>query len=252
MTSTIFYNQHELTPTEIRADETRNAAIARNRGTTTPKPFKFRDPGAPANDAQKGKIRMLLSELRRVDYATWEKASEWIDTNLENPTVFTMEMASKTIDRLRLRIEEAGNRPDHTHRVLGGPDEKIICTHGAPYGNGCNPSPTAYVRPPRDSFADVPDGYYAVLADEGHLAFYRVSTWKKSGDRKVQVKASDALHLIKGYKATDAILAKIRRDTPAIAGRLFARELKQCYRCGRDLTDAESRGNGLGPVCINK
>lgn len=256
MTSTVFYNQHELKAREIRADEARNAAIARNQGTAAPKPFKFRDPGAAANDAQKGKVRALLGTLRRLDYDTWQTASTWIEANIDNPTVFTMEMASKTIDRLKLRIEEAGTRPDHTHRVLTGPNEEIVCTHGAPYGNGCNSAsaatPTAYVRTPRDPFADVPDGYYAVMADEGHLAFYRVSTWKKSGDRKVQVKASEELHPIKGHKATDAILAKIRRDTPTAAGMRFANELRQCYRCSRDLTDAESRRNGLGPVCIDK
>lgn len=240
-TTTVFYTQHELTAQDIRADEVRNAAIARNRGKAAPaKEFKFRDPGAPANDAQKGKVWALLNTLKGMDHTTWQTASGWITANIDNPLVFTMEMASKTIDRLKLRIAEAGERPDTI--------DPITSTGHAPTFT----APAPYVRTPRDPFTDVPDGYYAVMTEENVLAFYRVSTWKKSGDRKVQVKASDALHPIKGYKATDAILAKIRRDTPTVAGRVFARELKQCYRCGRDLTDEESRGNGLGPVCINK
>jgi hypothetical protein len=234
MTTTVFYTQHELTQAEIRQDEVRNAAIARNQAKTAPKPFKFRDPGAPANDAQKGKIRALLANLHRLDESTWAKASEWIDANIDNPTMFTMEVASKTINRLKLRIEEAGTKP------VSAPPMYVA------------PTPVAYVRTPRDPFVDVPDGYYAVTADEGHLAFYRVSTWKKSGDRKVQVQASSELHLIKGYKATDAILEKIRCDTPPIAGKRYADELGNCWRCGRELTDETSRANGIGPVCINK
>jgi hypothetical protein len=236
MTTTIFYNQHQLTAQEIRQDEIRNAAITRNQDKATPKPFKFRDPGAPANDAQKGKIRAMLSALRGVDRATWEKASEWIDANIDDPNVFTMEMASKTIDRLRLRIDEATN-------------EQSVMTTPPAY---VAPAPVAYVRTPRDPFADVPDGYYAVTADEGHLAFYRVSTCKKSGDRKVQVQASSELHLIKGHQATDAILAKIRHDTATVAGKRYASELGNCYRCNRELTDETSRANGIGPICINK
>jgi hypothetical protein len=236
MTTTTFYNQHELTAQEIRQDEVRNAAIARNMAKATPKSFKFRDPGAPANDAQKGKIRALLSNLRRLDESTWAKASEWIDVNIDNPTVFTMEIASKTIDRLKLRIEEAGNRP------VSAPSAAYVAAS----------TPTLYVRTARDPFADVPDGYYAVTAEEGHLAFYRVSTCKTSGDRKVQVQASDELHLVRGHKATDAILFKVRELTAPVAGKRYADEIGNCWRCGRTLTDAESRANGIGPVCINK
>lgn len=241
MTTTVFYTQHELTAQEIRADEVRNAAIARNRGKAAPaKEFKFRNLGAPANDAQKNKIWALLANLQKVSYVTWETAFAWITANIDNPLVFTMGMASKTIDRLRLRIAEAGERPDTI--------DSVTSTGHTPTFT----APAPYVRTPRDPFTDVPDGYYAVMTEENVLAFYRVSTWKKSGDRKVQVKASDALHPIKGYKATDAILTKIRRDTPPIAGKRYADELGNCWRCGRELTDETSRANGVGPVCINK
>jgi uncharacterized protein DUF6011 len=239
MTTTVFYTQHELTAAEIRQDEVRNAAIARNRGKATPKPFKFRDPGAPANDAQKGKVWALLATLKRLDHTTWKTASVWISDNIDNPIVFTMEMASKTIDRLKLRIEEAETRGDY-------PTDSVTSTGHAPTFI------TPANRAPRDPFTDVPDGYYAVTTDEGHLAFYRVSTWKKSGDRKVQVQASDELHPVKGHKAIDAILAKIRTITYQVAGKRYADEIGNCYRCGRTLTDEESRRNGIGPVCINK
>ena len=231
MTTTDFYTQHELTAAEIRADEVRNAAIARNQVKAGPKPFKFRDPEAPANDAQKGKIRHLLSELRKVDTAKWEEASTWIDANIDN---FTMEMASKTIDRLKLRIEEAGNRP------VSAPPARTT-------------PPTGYTpRAQRNRFEAVPDGYYAVPTEEGPLGFYRVSTWKTSGDRKVQVQASDNLFPVKGWKAADSILEKIRNITPDVAGKRYADELGNCWRCGRTLTDAESRARGIGTVCVKK
>jgi hypothetical protein len=98
----------------------------------------------------------------------------------------------------------------------------------------------------------VPNGYYAVTTNDDVLAFYRVSTWEKSNNRKVQVQASDALHLIRGRVATDAILSKIRIATAPIAGKLYADHLGNCWRCGRTLTDADSRARGIGPVCASK
>lgn len=226
--TTVFYTQHELTRDEIRADEVRNAAIARNRAMAPEKQIFIKDPTTPATDPQKGKIRALLATLRGVNFDVWQQASVWIDANIDS---LDKGMASKTIDRLKLRIAEVPVAP--TSQELETVTNNIH----------------RFVA--RDKFADVPDGYYAVTAEEGHLAFYRVSTWK-SGDRKVQVQASDELHQVKGHKAADAILAKVREVTAPLAGKLYADEIGNCWRCGRTLTDAESRARGIGPVCINK
>lgn len=244
------YTQHELTPAEIRRDAAKNRAIARNRAKSPAVKAQangqifIKDPSLPATDPQKGKIHALLAQLARVDHTTWQTASAWVDSKLAD---MNMGLASQTIDRLKLRIAEAGGQ---SVAVTHG----AVCTHGEPFGAQCNraeePAPT-YTRTPRDKFTDVPDGYYAVMADAGHLAFYRVSTWK-SGDRKVQVQASDELHPIKGRAAADGVLAKVRTDTPEVAGKRYADELGNCWRCGRTLTDDTSRALGIGPVCRNK
>lgn len=42
---------------------------------------------------------------------------------------------------------------------------------------------------------------------------------------------------------------QVIKGDPTVAGRRFARESKQCMRCGKELTTPESLNIGLGPVC---
>lgn len=233
----MIYTQHILTPQEIRREQARNAAIARNRAKSVRSEDKdlkdifIKDPSLNATDAQKGRIRALLAVLRRVDSATWETASPW---TLERIDRINMGEASEIIDRIKLRIKQAEERP----AITAAPD--------SPTTASMRP-----VIPSRDRFSDVQDGYYAVMTEDGVLAFYRVSTWP-SGDRKVQVQASDALHRLPGRAAVDGVLNKVREATPPIAGKRYADHLGNCWKCGRTLTDAESRARGVGPVCVNK
>lgn len=91
---------------------------------------------------------------------------------------------------------------------------------------------------------DFPFGRYAVETDEGHLAFYILD---HSG---LWVQASDEKHRIP-TNALSAIAAKIGAD-PEAASLRYGRELKQCGRCGRTLTDETSRERGIGPTCAEK
>lgn len=232
------YTQHELTAGEIARDRGRQAAINRNRDRHAVNPVTIVHVNDEASDPQKGMIAGLLKDLSRLDDATWRQASTWwfgpvVDGNHTGAIVHaTKSLASQTIERLKVRITEAKGR-------TAPPTVRQETASAA----------TGYT--PRDRFTDVPDGYYAVTTNDDVLAFYRVSTWEKSGDRKVQVRASDTLHLIRGHKATDAILAKVRTATAPVAGKLYADHIGACYRCGRTLTDAESRARGIGPVCVN-
>lgn len=231
------YTQHELTAGEIARARGRQAAIDRNRRKHTINPVTITRVADPASDAQKGFIVSLLKDLSAVDETTWKQAATWwLGGNGVTGAVetATKPLASQTIERLKTRITEANAR-----------------TTPPAARQEANSARTGYTAN-RDRFADVPNGYYAVTTETDVLAFYRVSTWDKSGDRKVQVHASDTLHLIRGHKATDAILAKIRLATPPVAGKLFADEIGACYRCGRTLTDDESRALGKGPICAGK
>jgi len=246
--------QHELTAGEIARDKGRQRGIDRNRAAGAVKRKKH-DVNAvtivhvadPASDPQKVLIQSLLKDLSMLDETTWMQAATWwLGGGGTTGAVETANkaLASQTIERLKIRITEAKAKP------AGVATPRPLPTYASAVG--ATFASLAPVYTPRDKFADIRDGYYAVNNNDDVLAFYRVSTWEKSGDRKVQVHASDALHLVRGHKATDAILMKIRKMTPLVSGKLFAWKIGSCYRCGRTLTDEESRAAGIGPVCAGK
>ena len=251
--TTTIYTQHELTAGEIARDRGRNAAIARNAESVKRRKHDVNavtivHVADPASDPQKGLIQSLLKDLSVLDETTWLAASTWwlgpvVDGEYTGVVASaTKSLASQTIERLKIRITEAKAKP------AGVVTPRPLPTYASAVG-ATLVSMTRTTN--RDRFTDVPDGYYAVTTEANVLAFYRVSTWK-SGDRKVQVHASDSLHLVKGHRSTDAILAKVRLSTPPVAGKRFAAEIGACYRCGRTLTDDESRARGIGPVCAGK
>lgn len=255
--TTVIYQQHELTQAEIDRDNARNAAIARNKGKAVLEPKVMTEMvhfGHLASDAQKGLFDRLLTDIEKLDSEVYRTAHGWWFGQGDNAGVretITKASVSKAINRMKQRIVEARQRTTPpTAR-----QEKASAATGSILGS-MRVSPESarawqQQQAPRDKFTDVPNGYYAVNTDDGELAFYRVSTFR-SGDRKVQVQASDVLHNMRGRKAADGVLAKIRKVTAPVAGKLYADRIGNCWRCGRTLTDAESRARGIGPVCINK
>ena len=80
--------------------------------------------------------------------------------------------------------------------------------------------------------------------DEGHLAFYRLTP------NGLFVQASDDMHRVPG-NAEKKVVEKIAAD-PQAASIRYGLEIGACGRCGRTLTDEESRAAGIGPVCAQK
>ena len=96
---------------------------------------------------------------------------------------------------------------------------------------------------------DMPDaGYYAVEWN-GDLKFYVVREGKGnwSGRKFLNRYRTDYLDRPAARERAD-VIALIMADAQA-ARETFARETTHCYRCGRRLTDAESRARGIGPDC---
>ena len=91
----------------------------------------------------------------------------------------------------------------------------------------------------------IPVGRYALRDDEGVVHFYRI---KKDG---LFVQASDDLHRIAKRSHRASIISAIQED-PKAAAILYGLELGDCGRCGRTLTDEDSRARGIGPVCNGK
>jgi len=91
----------------------------------------------------------------------------------------------------------------------------------------------------------IPTGRYALRDDEGTVHFY----WLREDGLFVQ--ASDEFHRVATRKTQARIIKDIQVD-PEGASVLYGRELGVCGRCGRTLTDEESRERGIGPVCAEK
>ncbi len=103
---------------------------------------------------------------------------------------------------------------------------------------------------------EVPDGYYAVMAEANHLSFYRVKAGRKPGvifvDLLIGGGTNGTLAPQKvPYRNIPAVLAKIAVD-PQGAMELFGQSVGKCGRCNRGLTDEVSRERGIGPECWSK
>ena len=108
--------------------------------------------------------------------------------------------------------------------------------------------PAKPVTPVVDAPA-VPLGRYAVEAEDGHLAFYKV--WQGHTGLRVSLQVSDSEQVLS--QATGrAVLAKILEVTPLEASKAYGREIGSCGVCGRTLTNEESRAAGIGPVCAGR
>lgn len=108
-----------------------------------------------------------------------------------------------------------------------------------------------YKRSPQVETPEVPAGTYAIEVD-GKLCFVRVEHGKGrwAGRTFVKQQAGDDLYPVRGSRA-NTMLALIAED-PRAAMALYGHEIGRCGRCGRTLTDAESRELGIGPVCVEK
>lgn len=97
---------------------------------------------------------------------------------------------------------------------------------------------------PSSNMFPFPDGRYAVDNAEGLLRFYLCR------EGKVFVMASNTEHRIPD-NAAKTIIEKIAID-PELASRTYGREIGDCGRCGRTLTNEVSRAAGIGPICASK
>lgn len=97
----------------------------------------------------------------------------------------------------------------------------------------------------------LPAGSYAVTAEAGHTAFYRVEV-SKSGHYTVSLQVSDDFQPLPSWKAQQTVIAQIEADGPLEAAKRYGRELGACPKCRRTLTNPSSIAAGIGPVCATK
>ena len=108
----------------------------------------------------------------------------------------------------------------------------------------------------RDFKAVLP-GYYATKSRTGSndLDFWFVRVpedGRWAGFRFVKrIVGGRGTQSIRGGEQVAALRAIMEAGVEA-AGNLYADELGNCKKCGRDLTDEESRARRMGPVCADK
>jgi hypothetical protein len=97
------------------------------------------------------------------------------------------------------------------------------------------------------------EGRFAVVVD-GTTKFLRIKLMLNgnyAGRVFVDSQASDDYFPVKAPATLAAYLTAVLAD-PTAAAKLYADELGVCSRCGRTLTNDESRAWGIGPECRNK
>lgn len=96
--------------------------------------------------------------------------------------------------------------------------------------------------------------YYAVRDDGGQVSFFRVerpAKGKHAGKTFLKMQAGSEFYPVHSWPTMVAFLDAIAAD-PTAAARLYADEIGRCSRCGRTLTDEDSRERGMGPDCAQK
>ena len=130
-------------------------------------------------------------------------------------------------------------------------DEDEICFCGTTYvDEECD-----YCKN-KENDGEVSDGRYAIYIDE-KLRFFKIA--KGKGKYKDCIFVSEIIgggdldsQLIRCPNPLfrEKVLFMIANDKDAHMR--YSEELKECYRCGRELTDEISRKTGLGPICRGK
>lgn len=225
-------------------------------GTTT-----RRGQSAPAaTEPQKNYLRTLLAE--RAGTTAGEAIRSHLNTCRTSPGGLTKSQASDAIKAL-LAAPKAGAGAEAPAKAPQAPAERpkpakapnlyagkcFLCGKRVESGAGLRSltdegkwavehdggCPTAF---------PFPEGRYAVPAEDGTLRFYHLT------DGVVFVQASSDLHPVP-QPAAAGIVAKIALD-PEAASRTYGREIGSCGRCGRVLTNDQSRSEGIGPICASK
>jgi hypothetical protein len=103
-------------------------------------------------------------------------------------------------------------------------------------------------------WSDIPQGYYATdsLTGSNDLDFWKVDVVDKGTYRgsifvKRVIGGRGNVHV--NERTRVAALTAIRNASPEKAAHVFGQELGRCNRCGRHLTDEESRAESRGPDC---
>jgi hypothetical protein len=87
---------------------------------------------------------------------------------------------------------------------------------------------------------------------EGTTKFYKIKPGNKPGFYFIDAQASDEFHPVRNRGTKDAIIKAILAAGADDCMARYGQLIGSCGRCGRTLTDADSRAIGIGPDCLGK
>ena len=112
--------------------------------------------------------------------------------------------------------------------------------------------PQVSVKAPQKTWDTIGQGYYAVVDPKDQiLKFYKVQRPKKgnwTGFVFIKRVSGENLEPVGSAQEREVIFKEIEKDVMGALKR-YGQEIGQCGHCKKQLTDAESRAFGIGPVC---
>jgi hypothetical protein len=200
-------------------------------------------PARPMTGPQEGKIYVLL---RQVPADVAAQARPWFEANKAG---MTFALASRTIDRLKVH---AANAP----APVDAPATATRSTLPPVPANGAWVA-WRQLAAPLSELGNSTGARFAIPSATGNndLDFWCIV--RREGDRGTRFYLNRVIggrpDIHTRMRAEDMVkVAQAIGVDPQAAMTRYGQELGHCGRCGRTLTDEESRGRGIGPDCWSK
>lgn len=228
-----FARQHDDTDTVNRLVTQQTNGINRLTRVTNSEPMR---------DKQSRYVYVLLRQLGELDRSAADKGREWFE---RNAATLTKVQASDWINRLKDKIESSRN---NNHAPVAAPAgnrnawTEWTTVAAELFAAGGHPSGVRFAVPTEDGATNT-------------LAFWWLSTFEWNGHKRYKLRqvigGQGPVRVRLSPEAMTAIVRKALIDPRAAMAR-YGQELGSCGRCGRVLTNDESRAMGIGPECAKK
>lgn len=127
--------------------------------------------------------------------------------------------------------------------------EWITCLKALKVDARVDVAPVVESAKPKVEIPEVPAGSYALESD-GVWKFYLVEV-SQTGFVTVSVQHSDEASRLP-FGPMVAVLKRIVEVTPLEACKAYGRQIGECGKCHRTLTNPDSIAAGIGPVCAGR
>ena len=152
-------------------------------------------------------------------------------------TLLSEREGNVSAEALRLMLNGARERNELTAALMSATIEQLIAI------------------PPNNAPVSVPDGRYALPAEDGHFVFYKVEAGAGKWDSYTFVKqligsVGSWVEQNQSKAMTQSVLRRISENVEE-AARMFGIKAKACGYCASPLSNPQSRAAGYGETCAD-